>query len=369
MTRRVPLAFALVLSACGSLGEGGEFSDQVLNGGAGPFRIATADETGVTSAPPGSLFPTTPDSIGRVHAEPSVAIYDVATRLAVPPARDPALLAFEVDRAQWSPRRIARSTDHVIGGDGAPALGFRPGPDLLVPTEAFEVDGIFDPAIVRWTDGSVRLYYATSQGLGVASASSIDGTFTRLLTTPLLPDVAGHGPAQSPTLVALPAGGFVLYVGAGGSIFAATTVDGLAFDLVDADASTPAIDPIPLPVPADLPIANTDGGGPATQTGIYAPTAAATRSHTGRFDVRLYFETRWSDGTSAIHVAGSFDGFVFERSAIIGYRKSNPTSPSVLLLDDEITRLTFGVPRTNGGLVTSASVLASTPADRMLPLP
>ena len=43
MTRRVPLAFALVLSACGSLGEGGEFSDQVLNGGAGPFRIATAD--------------------------------------------------------------------------------------------------------------------------------------------------------------------------------------------------------------------------------------------------------------------------------------------------------------------------------------
>lgn len=369
MTRRSSLAALVFVAACGSLGKPGEFSEQILHGGTGPFRLATQAETGLSVSPGGSIFRSTLDSIGRAYVATDVAIYDVATRLAMPPMRDPALPEYAIDPAQYQPRRIARATTHVVGTDGLAALGFEFGTDVLVPTEAWEANGVYDPAVVRMPDGSVRIYYATDAGLGVASSPTVEGTFTRLTNTPLLADVDGRGPARKPAVAVLPSGELLLYFELAGSIYVARSQDGLAFSVVDSDATTPALDPLPLVIPDDAPTPTTDAGVAIVETGRGSPSVVVTESRTGRLNVRLYFESRASDGTVAIHVAGSFDGLAFDRSAIVCYRKGNPTSPSAFLPDDGITRLTIALQRNSGGVVSGAPVLTMTPPERTLPPP
>jgi len=367
MTTRCSLAIALVVAGCGSLGKSGEFSELVLNGGTGPFRLATVDETGVQAAPVGSFVAGTDTSVGRAHAETDVVFYAVASRLASPPPRDVTLPRYAVDEAQFGRRRIARSFEHAIGTDGTARLGFQTGPDVLAPSEPWEANGVYDPAIVRRPDGSVLLYYGTEHGLGIAQAPSIDGSFVRVTSSPLFEDVEGRGPAQAPSVITLASGKSLLYFSVAGSIFLARSDDGLAFELVDSDETTPAIDPLALA--SVLPGITTDSGVEIVETGLASPSAVVTRSHIGRELVRLYFESRASDQTVAIHAAGSFDGYHFERSPIVAYKKNDPTSPSAFLSGDGITRLTFVVPDQRGGFTFGALVLASAPAERMLPLP
>jgi hypothetical protein len=263
----------------------------------------------------------------------------------------------------------------VVDGEGVTRQGFVAGAPVLSPTEAWEMAGVYDPAILVLPSGAVRLYYATAQGLGIAEAPSIAGSFVRLVTSPLFGDVAGHGPAQSPAPTMLPNGDVMLYVEADGLLFAARSSDGLAFTLIDGDASTGAIDPLSLPVP----VVAIDAGVPsdagamdasvATEISQRAPTAVTAQSVTGRTLVRLYFESRRTDGTSVLAIAGSFDGEVFERSAVVPYTKNNPAHPAVWLREDGITLLTFAVVRQGGGLATALPLLGIAPAALPLPTP
>ncbi len=366
----------LTTTACGSLGQDWEWARQVLNGGTGPFRLATKVETGIQPNPAGRLL-SIGEPVGRAQIVDDVVFYEVAGFPMMLGTRDPALPAWEIDWAnEWEPRRIARSTVHVVDTEGVTRAGFENGVDVLTPTLAFETGGVYEPAILTQPDGSVRLYYATAAGIGVASAPSLDGSFTRLVSDAILPDVEGHGPAQSPAPIRMPNGEVFLYVSAGDALWLARSTDGLAFSLVDADPTTGAIDPLSLPpaaaTPSDAGVPDdggVDAGVPVTEVGFRAPTALVTRSSTGRLNVRLYFEVRRSDGTSVLAMAGSFDGIEFARFGANAYAKNNPIRPASFLRDDGITLLTFAIPRIGAGTVFTISMLGMTPSDQPLPAP
>lgn len=376
---RLALVFGLGLGGCGSLGQSGEYSPQVLNGGTSPFRLATKQEMGFTVNPIGMMIQTTA-SVGRSQLVGDAVFYDGAEVLAAPPPRDTGLVGWEVDWNQYDPRSIYRSTTHTVDGDGVTRQGFVADAAALSPTLPWEAAGVFDPAIVVQPSGAVRLYYATAAGIGVAEAPTVTGTFTRLVNNPILPDVDGRGPAVSPAPVVLPTGVTMLYVEAGGAIFIASSSDGLAFTLVDTDPSTVAIDPIDLSaavaavdmdagVPAD---AGMDAGMDAsvlTEVAQRGPTALVATSLTGRTTVRMYFEVRRSDGSSVISVAGSYDGLVFERSSILSYTKNFPVHPAIYLRPDGISLLTFALPRAGGGPASAVPMLSLTPSSRPLPAP
>jgi hypothetical protein len=378
--KRLLLSTGLVLGltgavGCGSLGNSGEYSPQVLNGGAGPFRLAEKVETGINANPVG-LGLEVAESIGRTQLTGTAAFYAAAFPLAAPPVRDPALAGWEVDWNQHEARRIFRSTTRLVDADGVPRHAFAAGAPVLSPTETWEVAGVYDPTILALPGGTFRLYYATAQGLGIAESPSLDGTFTRVLTSPIFGDVEGRGPGQSPAVVLLPNGDTMLYLEADGAIWMARSTDGLAFALVDADAATAAIDPLSLPVPvvasSDAGVAPDAGGmdaSVATEISVRAPNALTARTATGRFVVRMYFESRRTDGSSVLGVAGSFDGVAFDRSPIVPITKNNPVNPAAFLRDDGITLLTFAITRTGGGVPSTASFLGMTPAERVLPPP
>lgn len=374
--RRSLLAVSLLASlGCGSLGHSGEYSPQVLNGGTGPYRLATHAETGNPSGPLGLVLDVG-ESVGRTALVDGAIFYDGANFLAAPPPHDPTLPGWEVDWAQYAPRTIFRSTQRVVDSMGVSQHAFVAGQVVLSPTLAWEAAGVYDPALLVLPSGAVRLYYATAQGIGVAEAPTADGTFTRLAQTPILPDVEGRGAAQSPALAVLPNGDTMLYVEAGGFLFMARSTDGIAFSLVDADTSTAAIDPIPLPIPAVAGVdagpsdaGTVDAGVPVTEVAVRAPSATTARSQTGRFTVRLYFESRRSDQSSVLGVAGSFDGVVFDRSAVVPYAKNNPSHPSILLRPDGISLLVFATTRLGGGNPSYVPLLGVTPAELPLPAP
>lgn len=379
MKRLLPITLLLATTGCGSIGKETPYAAQIQNGGTGPFRLATKIETGIETTPIGQMF-IIGEPVGRAQLTDTAVFYEVAAWPAVPGMRDPALPSWEIDWNEWAPRRIARSTTHVVDADGLTRLGYVAGTDVLVPTLAWEMAGVGEPAIVRRPDGSVRLYYATNQGIGVAEAASIDGDFTRLVTTPILADVDGHGPAGSPAPVVLPSGETFMYVAASDAIYLARSADGLAFTLFDPDTNTVAIDPIALPPPVstvDAGVADAgadagldpDAGVPITEVGVRAPSALVTTSATGRLSVRLYYEVRRSDGTSAVAMAGSFDGIRFVRAGAFAFSNATkvPMRPAPYLRSDGITLLTFTIPKTGTGVAQSIGVVGVAPGDRDVP--
>lgn len=379
MKRLIPITLLLAGAGCGSIGKETPYAAQILNGGTGPFRLATKVETGIEPTPIGQMF-IVGEPVGRAQLTDAAVFYEVAGWPTVPGTRDPATPPWEVDWNEWAPRRIARSSTHVVDANGLTRLGYQAGTDVLAPMLAWEVAGVGEPAIVRRPDGSVRLYYATAQGIGVAEAPSIDGVFTRLVTTPILPDVDGHGPAGSPAPVVLPSGETFMYVAASDAIYLARSTDGLAFTLFDPDTSTASIDPIALPPPVStvdggVADAGTDGGldpdagVPITEVGLRAPSALVTTSATGRLSVRLYFEVRRSDGTAAVAMAGSFDGLTFVRAGALAFSNATkiPTRPAPYLRPDGITLLTFTIPKTGTGAPQGVGMVGVAPGDRDVP--
>lgn len=374
MTRRVHFAFPLLAlgplmlsQACGALGEETPYPAQITNGGAGPYRLATEVETGVTGGVDGQML-IEGMTTGRAALTANAVFYEAAPISAVPPTRDPTLASWQIDWAQHDARRIYRSTTRVVDADGLTRAGFAAGAEVLGPVEAFEAGGVSEPAILELPDGRVRLYYATAQGIGVAEAPSVDGGFARMTTTALLGDVAGHGPASHPAPLFF-AGETHLYVEAGGEIFHARAADGVTFTVVDADPSSAAVDPLPLRLPPPVPedAGMDDAGVLVTEVALGGPAVATGVSLIGRTTIRLAFESHRSDRTVVLAIAGSFDADTFLRSEVTPYSRLNPTSPYLFVRPDGISLLTFQQTRVGVGVQRSVTMLAMTPSRFVLP--
>ncbi|HEY8428540.1 MAG TPA: hypothetical protein VIL20_09210 [Sandaracinaceae bacterium] len=336
------LAAALAgLPACSAIGDPGGMPRGYPHGGTGQFRPLEPDEVGIADGRAIALQNT---AIEAAMVAGGFLYYAAAPRLDEPPEPPEGFPESEVLWDAFAPRAIFRS-------EPRDNLGFSRGTQVLAASEAWEGEEVFDPWAV--IDGDVvRLYYAAEGGIGVATSTG-GGAFARERAPILDGDDALAGVPRRPSVVRGPDGAWWMYYDAGGAIGVARSEDGIAFARIDADPSTPAIDPI---------VIEGDDGRDTEELSVGHPGAVSLVTITGRHLVRVYFESRRDDGTILPYVAGSEDGVNFERHEVPIMAELDVRFPSPLLLDDRVTLLYANVPFRSGGHQMRKLIGAVSPA-------
>lgn len=328
MKRLAPaLVFPLLIgvSACSAIGDSAEIAGIFPHGGTGQFRILDRDETGVAGQRAISVQRFAFDA---AMVADGYLFYAGAPLLESPPEVPAEHPAREVYWDAFEPRAIYRSPPR---GN----FGFSPGTPILTAEAPWEGGAVFDPWVVTGEDGRVRLYYAAQGGIGVAEADRIDGAFTRVGSGPILADDGTGGVPRRPSVVRGVDGAFWMYFDAGSGIGIARSEDGLTFERVDGDSSTPAIDPV---------IVTGDDLGDSPEVAMRMPGAVAVDTPAGRRLVRLYYESWREDGSVRAYVAGSVDGIAFERHELEVFDAGDVRMPSPRLLDARVTLLYLNLP-------------------------
>lgn len=325
MRRLLAVVVALAVTpACSAIGDPGGTPDAYPHGGTGQFRKLEADEVGVFD---GRVIALQNFAFDAAMVAGGYFFYTGALRLETPPEAPMDFPEGEIFWDAFEPRAIFRA-------EPRDDLGFRAGSEVLAASEPWEGEDVFDPWVVV-DGGTTRMYYAAEGGIGVATASSIDGTFTHGSAPILDADDALSGMPRRPSVVRGPDGAWWMYYDAGGAIGVARSDDGESFARIDGDASTPAIDPI---------VIDGDDGRDTVELSVGSPGAAAVDTITGRHLIRVYFESRRDDGTVLPYVAGSEDGVTFERHEVPILDAIDVRFPSPVLIDDRVTVLYANAP-------------------------
>jgi hypothetical protein len=149
-------------------------------------------------------------------------------------------------------RTSAPDARSFYGGAADNETGFHPRHTpavVLAADRAWEGADLTGPSAVR-AGAQLRLYYAGAGGIGLAV--SADGlAFTKMGAAPVLgPDASVDWettPPHAPSVALMPDGSWRMLYAAGVSIGEATSTDGTSWTRVDADPSTPALDPVLSP--------------------------------------------------------------------------------------------------------------------------
>ncbi|UJR79753.1 hypothetical protein [Sandaracinus amylolyticus] len=370
--RRIALGLALVASsACSTLGSSPSSPEGLPHGGTGPFRLAQAEEVDVPPTPPGStLFERTravengmtaegflfyagaePREIEMPDAGPiddggtiddAGVLEDAGTADAGPPPPEGPL---EIDWSVFEPRVIVRSAPRAEG------LGFDAGSEVLAATDAWEGGFVRDPWAVVLEDGRARLYYGAEGGIGVAQAASIDGTFAKVGSAPVI-----AGEVRRPTVIDTRGTeaehAFLMYFERDGSLVGASSDDGLAW------AEIGVID---LPALAARDMRDSD------EIEVGGPGVIAARTEAGRAVIRLYYESRRANGQVLITMAGSFDGVTFEPLRIPVVQDRALRWPAPRQLDLRVTMLYMQGERGGRGAERGALLVGIAPGGVTLP--
>lgn len=315
-----------LLTGCAALGKETPFSDPVSTSGVGPFRRLAAEETRFR----GRAIDIGNLGVDRASFAGGSLFYGAAAPLDPLPARNPALPLNDLDPGQFEPLRIFRSSTEVD-------FGFDVGSVILTASEAWEGGYVTQPFALELSDGSVRLYYAAAGGIGVAVASSADGTFTRdgdglALANDLGVQAAG---LRSPTVTQLD-GTYYLYADDGTDVWVATSVDGLSFTLLDADEEAAGVNPLSIPAPMD--------DDELVERAHVSPAASVATSPTGRTTLRLYVEAQQvaedgsTDDDRIILALASLDGLNFERARLPAHEAADaPGQPTLRPYQDGVS--------------------------------
>ena len=333
------------LPACSTIGDPGGSPDAYPHGGTGQFRILGRDEVG------GSALGLRGHALDGSMVAEGYLFYAAAPLLEEPPEVPEEHPPGEVFWDAFEPRAIHRAAPRDD-------RGFNPGSPILSASESWEGSEVFDPWIV--IDGErARMYYAAEGGIGVAEASSVDGTFTRVGSGPIL-EAAGGASPRRPSVVRGVDGASWMYFDDGGAIGVARSEDGVAFERVDGDSSTAAIDPL---------VIRGEDLGEEPEVNVGMPGAVALDTPTGRRLVRVYYESRREDGSVVAYVAGSADGIAFERHELPVMEEADVRFPAPVLLDDRITLLHVNLPATGTyqmralGVAVSPAAVSFAPPD------
>ena len=334
----------LLAAGCGTLGsDGGEPGDLPHNG-VGQFRTLTSSETGVRGGPPGRVVPLPRNAFdsGMVCADRLFHI-----NAALIPDAGPQPDGFpegEVDWSLFEPRRIHRSPP--VSG-----IGFGPGEPILEAASAWEGADLLDPWAIVLGDGRARLYYAAAGGIGVAEAPTIDGAFTRVGDGPITLVDGGETPRRPSVVPSVDGRDLWMFYESAGDIWLASSADGLAFDPVDGDPGTAELDALDL-----------GAGAPEApaQVAVGAPGAMRVESPVGRPFVRVYFESRRSDGSRTIALAATEDGVRYDRLPRAVLEEEDRRMPAPLAIDARVTLLYQSAPFLSGdrqlrGIVASVA--------------
>jgi len=354
MTRlRIALVLTLALGACAcvggcaTLGGGGGEPEGLPHNGTGPFRDLDTDET--MGTPAGAALSITNVSMDSAMVASDGSLFYGAARTLPPVAMPDAGVMDDAgvgsdaggardagggpptfvapDWARHQPRTISRSPARA----GNP--GFDAGTEILAATAAWQGGYVSDPWAVLRADGSVLLYFAAEGGIGVATASSPSGPYTAQAS----PVIAASGASvpRRPSVIdtRLLTGAshpFLMYYELDGDIVAAGSTDGLAFS---------PIGPITLAV---MP-ARDDRDGDEVEVG--GPGALVVTSPAQRSFVRLYFESRRSNGNTLVTLAASPDGATFEPFGRPVVEERDRRFPSAIEIDDRVSLLYQWGPR------------------------
>lgn len=257
----------------------------------------------------------------------------------LPPERD------AVDWARFEPRRIF----HSPPGE---AWGFTPGTVVLEAEEAWEGGYVTDPWVVERADGSFLLFYAAAGGIGVARASQIGGPYTRD-SAPLIAAVGSDVPRRATVvrtadLEGAPAVELLVYYELAGQIHVGT-FDGSAFD------ELATLEPPALPQRDDR-----DGD----EIAVGAPGAGVVVTPSGRSVVRVYYESRRSNGTTLIALMATADGQTFDFFDRPVFAERNRQAPSPRQVDGRTTILYAWIPnRQNGAIINALTPTSSSLVD------
>jgi len=336
-------ALALCDVACSSIGDPGGTPDGLPHGGTGQFRMLQRDETGISGPLAGRAIVLIDIAVESAMPAGGHLFYAQAPLLDEPPELPEDHPPGEVFWEAFGPRTIHRGAARE---EGTGAYDY--GPEVLAATEGWEGDEVFDPWAVVDDDGTARLYYAAAGGIGVAEASSVDGTFSRAAGPIVAPEDAGGEPPRRPTVVRGVDGAWWMYFSAGGSLFAARSEDGVGFEVLDG-----------------LSFEHTEGEsdeGASPEVAMIHPGAVRVETRAERALIRVYFESVREDGSHTTYVAGSEDGLAFVRHPRAVMEQTDVRFPAPLLLDERVTLLYESLPFFGGAYQTRAVAVAVSPA-------
>jgi hypothetical protein len=357
-------ALAIGATGCSTLGSSGGSPEGLPHNGTGPYRDLDDEETGVRPAnraiaignasiesamvaSDGSLFYASAPVMGRPMPDAGppgddagpidaglVADSGPPDAGSMPDAGPSAPSFAAPDWTAHGARTISRSAPREAMGLSftTRSPGFDVGTAVLEAESSWEGGYVSDPwALVR-DDGSVLLYYAAAGGIGVATASSVAGPYDGS-DAPIAPAHDGIVPRRPSVIdTRLLVGAshpFLMYYEDGDAIVVAGSSDGLSFTTIG------ALSLVPMPARDERDAEEIAVGGP----GALVVTSPAQRSF-----VRLYYESRRSNGNTLITLAASPDGATFEafgRPVIAGNDTDSRTRrfPSAVEIDDRLSLL------------------------------
>ena len=337
----VALTALLATAGCALLGEERPFPDAISTSGVGPFRPLDDAESPFEGAPLGRALNLGNQGVDRASHAAGGLYYGAADILDTPPTRDALLRNASLDPAQFESFEIYRSTDETD-------LGFANGAVVLSATEAWEGASVSDPFAVELPDGRVRLYYVGEGGIGVATAANGQGAFTRDGAEPVLANDATDrfaGPLGSPTVVLFEET-YYLFFDDTRSIWVATSVDGLTFELLDGRPESERPDPIRIPGPL-----NADDETPE-EVAFVSPGAYVGTSPIGREWIRVYVEVHHAveagsnDDERMIIATATADGLTFERALLPAVESTeSPGTPTIRPMGDGVSLMYYTTER------------------------
>jgi hypothetical protein len=305
----VCLVVVPVVVHCATLAESAGGDSNLPSSGAGPFRPLAATE--VSGVAPNLLDDQTAD----YRAPSALALSDgVALYVVMVGAQGNDVIA------------RTRATDDRTFYGATEDFGHKP-QQVLASDQPWESPDLAHPSVLAVGSG-VWLYYASNGSIGLAQ--SADGlTFTKGGGPVLAADALG--PIASASVAQLPDGSFDMMFAQGDSIYEATSADGLVWQRVDADPSTPVMDPVLGPAPSNTELP------PFDTLRVADPCFSPRVTAAGRLQARLLY-TGYSEAeggvTSAIGFAARYgsSGALVRADGPVYSVSKNESSPALFPL-------------------------------------
>jgi len=280
-------AFSISCATTGAKGEGDRNLPTV---GVGPFRKLAAEEV------PG-IAPFVFDDRVAVYREPAVL-----------PGEGEAAILYAVGRQGGVDVIVRTRADDGRAFFGSTGDFGKTPPVVLSGDLPWEGPSVSGPFVLR-VNAEILLYYAAAGGIGMARSD--DGMVFHKERSPVLTrDPASAWETtevHAPTVYVLPDGRVRMFYAAGASIGEAESIDGVHFQRVDPDRSTPAVEPVLGPAPPAPPGSLLPNERPPFDTArVGDPCALVGTTPTGRLHIRVLYTGVDASGGSTIGFAGRY---------------------------------------------------------------
>ncbi|MDB4945473.1 MAG: hypothetical protein JWP97_5007 [Labilithrix sp.] len=347
------LALAAASPSCATTGASGEGDRNLPSQGVGPFRKLAPDEVV-------GVAPFVYDDRAALYREPAALADGDATLLYAVATRGGADV---IVRTRADDGRAFYGSNTDFG---------RTSPTVLTADQPWEGASVSGPFVLR-TAAGITLFYAAAGGIGLAT--STDGlTFVKASGPVLARDPRSAWETTElggPSAYVLPDGRTRLLYGSGAAIGEAESNDGVHVTRVDADPSTPAVDPVLGPAPPAPPGSLLPNEKPPFDTArVSDPCASLVTSPGDRLVLRVLYTGATASGETAIGLAARFgsEGPLVRQPTPVYSVGAHETAPAFLESGDS-SYLYVQQERAVGGLVYPAIAGAYAPGTRHLPAP